>query len=93
MTPAIARFAGIGLAALAAGALSGCETIADAVVDEGFDATLTGAAEVPGPGDPDGSGTAEITLVGINDQACYELTVSAIGPATAARAASPARPC
>ena len=47
--------------------------------------TLTGAAEVPGPGDPDGSGTARITLKSGKRQVCFELTVANITlPATAA---------
>lgn len=47
-------------------------------------ATLTGAAEVPGPGDPDGSGTASIRLNQGQGEVCFELTVSNIAPATAA---------
>lgn len=47
-------------------------------------ATLTGAAEVPGPGDPDGSGTALITLNPGQQEVCFELSVSDIAPATAA---------
>jgi hypothetical protein len=47
-------------------------------------ATLTGAAEVPGPGDPDGSGSARITINVGRGQLCYELTVSDIAPATMA---------
>ena len=47
-------------------------------------ATLTGAAEVPGPGDTDGSGSAKVTLNHGQGQICYELTVSNIGTATAA---------
>jgi len=46
--------------------------------------TLTGAAEVPGPGDPDGTGTARITLNPGKSQVCYELTVDKIGPARGA---------
>ena len=46
--------------------------------------TLTGAAEVPGPGDPDGSGTAVIRLNQGQNEICYELTASGIAPATAA---------
>jgi hypothetical protein len=46
--------------------------------------TLTGAAEVPGPGDPDGAGTAALTVNPGLGQICYELTVSGIAPATAA---------
>ena len=46
---------------------------------------LTGAAEVPGPGDPDGSGTAAIRLRVGQGQICFKLTVSAITlPATGA---------
>lgn len=47
-------------------------------------ATLTGAAEVPGPGDPDGSGTAIITLNHGQGRVCWDLEVSGIDPATAA---------
>jgi hypothetical protein len=47
-------------------------------------ATLTGASEVPGPGDADGSGTVTIRLNQGKKQVCYELSVSNIAPATAA---------
>ena len=47
-------------------------------------ATLTGAAEVPGPGDSDGSAFASLRLNPGQEEICYELTVSDIGPATAA---------
>jgi hypothetical protein len=47
-------------------------------------ATLTGAAEVPGPGDADGTGTAKITLNEGKGEVCYELTVDKIAPANAA---------
>ena len=46
--------------------------------------TLTGAAEVPGPGDPDGSGSASLRLNPGQKEICYELTVADIAPATAA---------
>lgn len=49
-----------------------------------FTVVLTGAAEVPGPGDTDGSGTASVTLNHGQGQVCYELSVSNIGAATAA---------
>ena len=68
--------------ALAVG-LSGCETVADAV-KQGMTASLTGAQEVPGPGDTDGSGTAEITIVDATDNICFDLRVRNIAPATAA---------
>jgi hypothetical protein len=63
--------------------LAGCETIGDAV-GEGLTANLAGSQEVPGPGDPDGRGTAEITAVDRTDNFCYELAVSNIETATAA---------
>ena len=50
-----------------------------------FTTTLTGAAEVPGPGDPDGSGTATIWLNHGQGRVCFEITVSDITlPATGA---------
>ena len=45
---------------------------------------LTGAAEVPGPGDPDGTGTARLTLNPGKNQVCYELTVDKIAAANGA---------
>jgi hypothetical protein len=48
-------------------------------------ATLTGAAEIPGPGDPDGAGTATIRLRVGQGQVCHSLTASNITlPASAA---------
>ena len=47
-------------------------------------AQLTGAAEVPGPGDADGAGTFKATLNPGQNQICYELAVSNIATATAA---------
>jgi hypothetical protein len=49
-----------------------------------FSTTLAGAAEVPGPGDPDGSGSAVLTFNPGQQQVCFELTASGIEPATAA---------
>ena len=45
---------------------------------------LTGAAEVPGPGDPDGRGQAIITLNPGKSRICWKLEVHDIEPATAA---------
>jgi len=45
---------------------------------------LTGAAEVPGPGDPDGKGTASVTLDAAKPEVCYTLAVSGIDTATMA---------
>lgn len=47
-------------------------------------AQLTGAAEVPGPGDPDGSGVATLRLNQGQRTICYRITVAGIAPATAA---------
>jgi hypothetical protein len=49
-----------------------------------FDTTLTGAAEVPGPGDADGGGSANLTINPGQGQVCYTLSVSDIDPATMA---------
>lgn len=49
-----------------------------------FTTTLTGAAEVPGPGDPDGIGTASLRLNPGQGEVCYELDVTGIAPARAA---------
>ena len=47
-------------------------------------ANLTGAAEVPGPGDPDGGGTVQVTLNSDKNEVCYDLTVTKIDEATGA---------
>ena len=73
--------AALGLAA-AAIPLAGCETVADVTSSEAYVAGLSGAAEVPGPGDADGSGRAEVSFLG--DELCYELDVENIGTPTAA---------
>ncbi len=47
-------------------------------------ANLTGAAEVPGPGDPDGSGAARVLLDLDNEQVCFRIRVRNIATPTAA---------
>jgi hypothetical protein len=50
-----------------------------------FTVNLTGAAELPGPGDPDGSGQAHLTLNHTTGEVCWEIRVKRITlPATAA---------
>src|SRR3546814_12300849 len=81
-------------AALALGsalALAGCETVAESV-DETYSASLSGAQEVPGPGDTAGSGNAEITVVDAVDNVCYEINVAGLSPATAPHTRSDERP-
>jgi hypothetical protein len=46
--------------------------------------TMTGAEEVPGPGDPDGTGTASISLNYGLAEVCYALSAIDIEPAAAA---------
>lgn len=75
------------VAALMGVTLLGCDDDDDPLGPDivTLDATLTGAAEVPGPGDTDGSGTAEITLDDDDNEVCWDLTVANITlPATAA---------
>lgn len=49
-----------------------------------FPTTLSGAAEAPAPGDPDGSGWAAVTLVAAENQVCYSVFVTGIAEPTAA---------
>lgn len=71
-------------AGVAAFAIAGCETVAE-VTQPTMNAQLTGAAEVPGPGDPDGAGHAEVSIVDGADRICYEIEeVRNLGPVTAA---------
>lgn len=49
-----------------------------------FDIDMTGEAEAPNPGDPDGSGTAKVALFPDEGRICYVLEVEGIAPAVAA---------
>jgi hypothetical protein len=77
------------LAAVVALALAGAAS-ADRleVADHGgrpFSTELTGAAEVPGPGDPEGSGTATITVNPGQEEVCWTIEAEGIQlPATGA---------
>jgi hypothetical protein len=68
---------------LALAGLAGCATIAG-TVGESWNTALVGNQEVPGPGDPDGTGTAKITADATTNTVCYDITVQRIGTATAA---------
>lgn len=46
--------------------------------------SLTGIQEVPGPGDADGNGTAEVRVTASDGQVCWDVYARGIGPATAA---------
>lgn len=60
---------------------------ASAFAEEGgrpISVALTGPAEAPTPGDPDGAGTATLRINPGQQQVCYELSVTGIAAATAA---------
>jgi hypothetical protein len=52
--------------------------------DQEFSIEMSGELEAPGPGDPDGSGMANITVNQFKRQVCFALMVEDIAPATAA---------
>jgi len=66
--------------ALSLSALTSAAAIAAPSASPTLKATLTGAAERPGPGDPKGSGTAVLRVDASKDLVCYELQVKNIGP-------------
>jgi hypothetical protein len=78
------RWKTISAGVAAAVALSSSAVIAQQHSGKRFDLMLTGAVEVPNPGDPDGSGTATIRINPGQGQLCYTLMVSGIEPAAAA---------
>jgi CHRD domain len=68
---------------VAALALAGVAVAADS--GRPFSTAMTGAAEVPGPGDPDARGQADITLNQGLGEVCFDLTWQGIdGTVTAA---------
>jgi hypothetical protein len=81
-------FAALMLAAILALAIAGPASAAKlGGADQGgrlLTTTLTGAAEVPGPGDPDGIGFAAVTVNPGQGVLCYTLSVAGIAPAKAA---------
>ena len=76
----------IGLALIGSASLAAPVAQAQLVQEGGrpFTVQMTGAAERPGPGDTDGTGTAKFMLNHGQGRICFELTVSNIAPATAA---------
>ena len=65
------------LVALVALAVVLALAVAPAFGDDGgrpFTTTLTGAAEVPGPGDPDASGTASLRLNPGQGEVCFDIS-------------------
>ena len=49
-----------------------------------FSVELTGAAEAPGPGDPDGAGTASFTFNPGTGEVCFDYSVTGVAPLAAA---------
>jgi hypothetical protein len=68
---------------LGSAALIGTAVGAAPVLEGGqkFSMTLTDEAEVPGPGDPNASGTADITINPGQRRVCWEITTSGVNPA------------
>ena len=67
----------------AAAALASCAT-GPANPRADLRVTMTGVQEVPGPGDPNGTGTAEIRVDPANARVCWDLYARDIDAATAA---------
>jgi hypothetical protein len=74
--------AGIGVAVAGLAVIATLSTSAASFGGRPLSADLNGAAEVPGPGDPDGTGRAEIRVRAARGEVCHELTVKNITPAT-----------
>lgn len=65
-------------------ALGGCTTGGAGMNRMVLNVSMTGIQEVPGPGDPDGNGTAEVRVTASDGQVCWDLYARGIDPATAA---------
>jgi hypothetical protein len=77
----VCSFAACGLAAIS---LAGAASAQTAQAGRPLTAQLTGPAEAPKPGDPDGAGEASVRVNPGQNQVCYELSVSNIDAATMA---------
>jgi hypothetical protein len=77
------KFLYIALTAMATLALASVAAAANAG-GRPLSTELTGAAEVPVSGDPDGSGSASLTLNPGLEQVCWEIQVADVAPITAA---------
>ena len=74
------------LVALAIAAIGGLLIVGTVAAQGGrpFFTSLTGGAEIPGPGDPDGTRSAALRLNQGQGTICYDLAVAGIDPANAA---------
>lgn len=75
-TTSLIASSALAAAALAATALVGTSAAAAPPSGRPFELTMTGAEEVPGPGDPDATGTATFRVNPGLEQICYTLEVS-----------------
>ena len=73
------KFAGISIAVVAAL----CLAVSAYAATKTFTVSMSGKAETP-KGDPNGKGTAKVTINTSKGQVCFKLTWSAIGPPVAA---------
>jgi len=73
----------LALTILAAASTTACAT-GEGMTRAELRASLTGLQEVPGPGDPDGSGTAIVRANPADAQVCWTLNVREIDTVTAA---------
>lgn len=74
---------GLMMCAGAALTLAGCAGGAE-MSRQVLNVSMTGIQEVPGPGDADGNGTAQIRVTPRDGQVCWDLYARGIDPATAA---------
>ena len=81
------KFSTLALAVTATIALAGCETVQQTyteAISSTYTAELSGANEVH-PGDPDGSGTADISFADELTRVCWDLNdLEGLGPITGA---------
>ena len=79
-------FVSVAILALTLGGLTQAKTgkTKAAVRNIQMKVAMTGGAEVPGPGDTDGAGTANLTFNHDKGEVCYDFTVSNIDTPTAA---------
>lgn len=64
----------LGIALLTLGALAAAGAVSASAGGRPFATSLDGAAEVPGPGDPDATGSASFTLNQGQGTVCFELS-------------------
>lgn len=75
-----ALLAALVLAACAADPVADADDTLTALGGRPLSAELSGANEVPGPGDPDGSGSAELTLNQGQGEVCFDIVVADVAP-------------